>query len=206
MAREEGAGGKEVLKVSKKDDEKTWKLEDEQPKDRPRDDQRDRAREDSWDKDRDSDRDRDDRDRWERDRGEHDRDDYPPPPSKPLFSSENIYKLMALGLLIGIILLFIGGMLTAGAMYMKPKDEGGFDTQRVLYASGVLIDSIGLFLMAIFLVIPLLIVKDLNDKQRTLIIILAAAVIVGFVLLTIHIGSASAASIPEIDIPEIPGY
>ena len=112
---------------------------------------------------------------------------------------------MALGILIGIILLFIGGLLTAGAMYMKPKDEGGIDTQRILFASGVMIDSVGLFLMAIFLVMPLLIVKDLTDKQRTLLIILIAAVIIGFVLLTIHLGS-STASVPDIDIPDIPEF
>jgi hypothetical protein len=139
------------------------------------------------DEDKDEDRPRGREDKWERDREDR---YYGPPqqyPPQPMFTKENVPRLMALGLFIGIILLFIGSMLTAGAIMMEPDAKDPGETKRTLLGAGVLIDGIGLFIMSIFIVLPLLIVRDLDEKQRTLIIILTAAIIIGFALLTASI-------------------
>ncbi len=112
---------------------------------------------------------------------------YPQTPRKALFTTENIPSFMGLGLLIGIILLFVGTMITAGGMYVDVEslDSDDADLKRNLLASGVLIDGIGLFLAAIFIVLPLLLVKNIGDKQKTFMILLLGAIIIGFSLLAI---------------------
>ncbi len=111
---------------------------------------------------------------------------YPQPTRKQLFTTENTPSFMGLGLLIGIILLFIGTMFTAVGMFVEVESSDDEDLQRNLLASGVLIDGIGLFLAAIFIVLPLLLVKNIGDKQKTFMILLLGAIIIGFALLAVY--------------------
>jgi hypothetical protein len=135
-----------------------------------RDDDRQRERDNRWDRDRD-------------DRYYGSQPQYPPP--QPMFTPQNVPKLMALGLLLGIILLFIGSMLTAGGHYVKLEDEDDYDLQRNMLASGNLVAGIGLFIGALFFIIPLLMIRDIEEKHKTLLVLLLAAIIVGFALLQI---------------------
>ena len=113
---------------------------------------------------------------------------YGPPPT-PMFSADKLPKLLAIFLLIGIIILFIGALLTSSAGFIKiryddPDDtEADQDMKRTLTASGHLMGGIGLLLTGLFIVLPLMIIKDLSDKQRILLGILIMAVILGFSLL-----------------------
>jgi hypothetical protein len=107
----------------------------------------------------------------------------PPRPVQPMFTSEGLGRVLAIGLLIGIIILFIGAALTSGAQFIKPEDEDDQDLKRSLYASGTLVGSIGLLLMGIFIVLPMMVIKDLTDAQKTLLIIVSTGIIIGFGLL-----------------------
>lgn len=117
---------------------------------------------------------------------------YPPPyPPRPsFFSAENFNKLVSLALLIGIICLLIGTMCTVGARLTKidygddaDDREAAEDQQRNLYGASVLLDGIGLFIIALFLFLLLMSSRDLTEKQVIVLIILMAAVIIGFTLL-----------------------
>jgi hypothetical protein len=120
---------------------------------------------------------------------------YPPqyPPPQPMFSKENVTKLITLGLMIGIICLFIASLLAAGGKLTdmtydfdeQDKYQDAIDFQNTMYGSAVLMAGIGLFLISIFLMLPLLVIKDLDDKHKKLIIFLIGAVIIGFALLAI---------------------
>ncbi len=145
---------------------------------------------DDEDKDRDRDRIRD-RDRDYRDDRYHGPPSYPPqyPPPRPFFSADNINKFVGLGLLMGIILLFIGTMMNGSASLVKLEGlsgddyEDARDLQRNLYGGGIIIDGIGLFIISFFILLPLLLIRDLGDKQRYILILIAAAVIVGYTIL-----------------------
>jgi len=121
-----------------------------------------------------------------------DRDrDGPPPPGygpapTPMFSAEKLPKLLAIFILIGIIILFIGALLTSSAGFIKVEGddaEDDRDLKRNLTAGGHLMGGIGLLLTGLFIVLPLMIIKDLSDNQRILLGILLMAVILGFSLL-----------------------
>jgi uncharacterized membrane protein len=110
-----------------------------------------------------------------------------------MFSKENVTKLITLGLMIGIICLFIASLLAAGGKLTdmtydfdeQDKYQDAIDFQNTMYGSAVLMAGIGLFLISIFLMLPLLVIKDLDDKHKKLIIFLIGAVIIGFALLAI---------------------
>jgi hypothetical protein len=123
---------------------------------------------------------------------------YPPqyPPPQPLFSKDNVTKMMTLGLIIGIICLFIASMLVAGGKLTdvtydfddqddRDKYNDAIDFQNTMFGAAILMAGIGLFLISIFLMLPLLLIRDLDDKQKKFIIFLIGAVIIGFALLAI---------------------
>lgn len=108
------------------------------------------------------------------------------PPPEPFFRANNLQKILAIGLLLGIIVLLIGAMLTASADFIKidAKDpEDDLDLQRNLDASGHLLGGIGLFLTALFVLLPLLLIHDLSEKQQKLLMLLMMAIIIGFAFL-----------------------
>jgi hypothetical protein len=107
---------------------------------------------------------------------------YPPsyPPQAPLFSQQNVYKLLSLGILIGIILLFIGSLMNGAGTLVEPDSESNQDTKRNLHGWATIVDGIGLFIISIFILLPLLLIRDLENKQRTILIILIAAIIIGY--------------------------
>lgn len=114
----------------------------------------------------------------------------PPPPAKPMFTPEGMPKILAIGILIGIILLFVGSMIFVAASYMDPSEEedaedrdDAYDLQRNLYTSSRLVGAIGLFLTGIFTVLPLMLIKDLSTTQRIMLIGIIAAIIIGFTLI-----------------------
>ena len=116
----------------------------------------------------------------------------PPPPREPMMTAGRLHKFMAIGIIIGIIILFVGTLLIISANYMDPTDERdaddvekASDLQRNLATTGGLINGIGLFLMGMFLVLPLMIIQDLSNKQRMMLVIILAAVIIGFSFLTL---------------------
>jgi hypothetical protein len=116
--------------------------------------------------------------------------DYPPPPgygygpqADPFFSAKNLHKILAIGLLIGIICLFIGAMAAAGGKFIKVEKEDDADLQRNLSAVGHLMGGVGLFLVALFVLLPFLMIKDLSDKQKNMLILLFIAILIGFTIL-----------------------
>ncbi len=184
---------------SKLDEEKDKKVDDDgdEPKSERKSDSRDDG---SKDRDRDRDRNRDrDRDDEVRRRGSErssrrhdDYDDYNrgsrdyAPPQQPMFTADKIPKFIAIGILIGILLLFIGALLSSTAISVKVEgqdSEDEEDLQRNLRAGGHFMGSIGMFLIGLFVVLPLLLAKDLSDRQKQLMGILLLAVIIGFSLL-----------------------
>lgn len=112
---------------------------------------------------------------------------YPPqgyyPPPQPLFTSGSLQRLLAVGILICVIMLFVGSMLTAGGMYVKTEDSGARDLKRNLAASGVLLGAIGLFLLGLFATLAFMQIHDLSDQQKQGILILMAAIFIGFAML-----------------------
>jgi hypothetical protein len=100
----------------------------------------------------------------------------PPPPAQPMFTSANLSKMVAIGLLVGIILLFVAGLLAGGA-YFADQNFGD------VVGGAKILGSIGLFLAGIFIVLPLMTVRDLTEEQKLFIIIILAGIIVGFAFL-----------------------
>ena len=103
----------------------------------------------------------------------------PPKHSSSMTSSRDLHKFLSIGLLIGIIILFAGAILSG---------LGSFDwddsfINSTLWAVGKIVGGVGLFLTALFVIIPLMTVNDLTDYQRGFIIILMAAIIIGFGLI-----------------------
>jgi hypothetical protein len=167
---------KEVLSVPKKD-----KLEDRNDEERRRDEERDR------------DSARDDRGGAPPPPPSY-QQGYYPPPKPPLFTPEGLPKIVAIGILLGIILLFVGSMLYVSAYYMDPSEEDdaekrddAVDFQRTLLASSVLMNAIGLLLAGIFVILPLMLIKNLKTNQRLMLIALIAAIIIGFAFIQARI-------------------
>jgi hypothetical protein len=116
----------------------------------------------------------------------------PPPPREPMMTAERLHRFMAIGILIGILILFVGTLLIVSANFMDPYEEtdpddldNALDLQRNVGTSGGLINCIGLFLMGIFIVLPLMIIRELSDKQRAMLVIILASVILGFSFLSL---------------------
>ena len=110
---------------------------------------------------------------------------YGPPPT-PMFTAEKLPKLLAIFMLIGIIILFVGALLTSTAGFIKIEGddaEDDADLKRNLTSAGHLMGGIALFLMGLFVVIPLMVIKDLSDRQKLLIGIFLMAIILGFSLI-----------------------
>ena len=112
---------------------------------------------------------------------------YQPPPKPPMFTPEGFPRILAFGLLIGIILLFVGSMIFVSAAYMDPDEEDNadkrddaYDFQRNLYASSRLFGAIGLLLTGIFVILPLVLIKGLSTNQRFMLIVIISAIIIGF--------------------------
>jgi len=81
-------------------------------------------------------------------------------------------------------------MIFVAAAYMDPAEEEdaedrdkAVDLQRNLFTSSRLVGAIGLFLIGIFTVLPLMLIKDLTTTQRIMLIGVIAAIIIGFTLL-----------------------
>lgn len=113
------------------------------------------------------------------------------PPPEPFFRANNLQKILAFGLLFGIIILLVGAILSASSGFISVDPEDDLDDQKDdqdlignLAASGQLVGAIGLFIIALFVILPLLQINDLSDKQRKLLMLLMMAVIIGFAFLT----------------------
>ncbi|MCK5559524.1 MAG: hypothetical protein KAJ51_02980, partial [Thermoplasmata archaeon] len=107
-------------------------------------------------------------------------------------TANKLHRFMAIGILIGILILFVGTLLIVSANYMDPAEErdpddqdDARDLQRNIATSGGLINGIGLFLLGLFIVLPLMIIRDLSDKQRAMLVIILASVILGFSFLSL---------------------
>lgn len=103
----------------------------------------------------------------------------PPPPAEPMMTARNMHRILAIGVLIGVIILFVGTLLIVSSAYVTDD----WELQNNLHTSGRLIDGIGLFLTGLLLAIPLMVIRDLTVKQRALLVIILAAVIIGFTLI-----------------------
>jgi hypothetical protein len=105
---------------------------------------------------------------------------YPPPPpaqpAKPLFTSENLERMLGIAALIGVIMLFVGALLAGGANFADRY-------QSEVYGGGKLIAGIGLFIAGLFVILPIMTVRDLSKQQKYLLFILTAAIIIAFALL-----------------------
>ncbi|MCK5561182.1 MAG: hypothetical protein KAJ51_11330 [Thermoplasmata archaeon] len=112
------------------------------------------------------------------------------PPPEPFFRANNLQKILAIGLLLGIIILLVGAILSASSGFIKFDEKDLKDAQddkdlaRSLGAAGQLVGAIGLFIIALFVILPLLLIHDLSDKQRKMLILLMMAIIIGFAFLT----------------------
>ncbi len=117
--------------------------------------------------------------------------EYPPPPGyaqqgygpapEPFFRASNLQKILAMFLLLGVIVLLVGAILTAASDFTEVDDSDSEDLARNLDAAGHLVGAIGLFLIALLAVfLPMLLITDLSDKQKTLLMYIMVAVIIGF--------------------------
>ena len=103
----------------------------------------------------------------------------PPKHSSSMTSSRDLHKFLSIGLLIGIMILFAGAILSGIGSF----DWEDASISYTLWAVGKIVGGVGLFLTALFVIIPLMTVDDLSDYQRGFIIILMAAIIIGFGLI-----------------------
>jgi hypothetical protein len=109
------------------------------------------------------------------------------PPPEPFFRASNLQRILAIGLLLGVIILLLGAILSASSGLIKFDDKDPEDDQdlaRSLSASGQLVGAFGLFIIAIFVILPMMLIHDLSDKQRKMLILLMMAIIIGFAFLT----------------------
>jgi len=119
--------------------------------------------------------------------------EYPPPPGyaqqgygppQPFFRADNLQRILAMFLLLGVIVLLVGAILVSASDFVKIDDkdpEDDYDLQRNLDAAGHLVGAIGLFLIALLAVfLPMLLIPDLSDRQKTLLMYIMVAVIIGF--------------------------
>jgi hypothetical protein len=104
---------------------------------------------------------------------------YYPPPRKQMFSSKDLTKELSTGLLIGIIILFAGAILRACANTTIVE----YDYVKYLQIGSQIVGAAGLFIMGLFVVLPIMNVKDLSDTQKLPLFILLGAIIIGFALL-----------------------
>jgi len=115
-----------------------------------------------------------------------------PPQSPPETASEStseetpteaptigLPKMVGIGILICVIMLFLGTLLTAGALYIKDD----IDLQRNLLATTVLVGGIGLFILGLFASIAFLGKKNLSEHQLKLLVILLAITIFALAIL-----------------------
>ena len=67
-----------------------------------------------------------------------------------MFTADKVPKFIAIGVLIGIILLFVGALLSSTAITVEIKDDDDVDLVRNLLAGAHFMGSIGMFLIGIF--------------------------------------------------------
>ncbi len=106
-----------------------------------------------------------------------------------MFSSANFKKLMGMALVIGIIIMFVGGIFISSATYVKPEDSDAMDTRRVLKGTGLLISSIGLFVIGLLPSLGYYLADDLKEKQKSWTIRLICFALIAFAILQLSIFS-----------------
>jgi cytochrome bd-type quinol oxidase subunit 1 len=74
-------------------------------------------------------------------------------------------------------------MLATGAKYIEVEKEDDADFQRNLSASGHLMAGVGLFIVALFVLLPFLMIRDLSEKQKNMLVLLLIAILIGFTVL-----------------------
>lgn len=175
MAKDDEESSKDVLTAGKK--------EDDERKERDKEDRKERELDDR-------DRDRGPAQSYPSQQGYYP----PPPPRQPMFTPQGMPKIVAIGILIGLILLFVGSMISVGAGFMDPSEEDDAekqddqrDLQRNLVNTSRLVNAIGLFLAGLFVILPLMLIKDLSTNQRIMLVILLVAIIVGFTLTSLTV-------------------
>lgn len=109
-----------------------------------------------------------------------------PPQRRPssMFTSDNLSSFLGMALILGIILLFVGGILASSAGYIEVDSGDDRDLKRNLMATGSLLSAIGLFAVGIISAWAYFQSDRLTEKQRMFLVLLMLGVIIGFSVLT----------------------
>ncbi|MHA2431415.1 MAG: hypothetical protein ACXACC_10365 [Promethearchaeota archaeon] len=105
------------------------------------------------------------------------------PPSQPFFSSRNLPKIIGIGVIVCIIMLFVGTLLTAGAYYIDVEDADDIDFQRSILATTVLVGGIGLFVLGLITTAAFIQIHDLSERQRIVLGMILVGTIFAFAIL-----------------------
>jgi hypothetical protein len=111
---------------------------------------------------------------------------YPMPPGyppAPFFTAANLNKFISIGVLICVIMLFVGNMINASAYYMDLDDSDDYEAQRNRMGAAIAVGGIGLFILGLFAAIAFLQIRDLTDHQKLVLGIIVMGTIFALAIL-----------------------
>jgi hypothetical protein len=94
---------------------------------------------------------------------------YPMPPGyppAPFFTAVNLNKFIAIGVLICVIMLFVGAMINTSAHYMDRDDDDVYEKMDNRYGAAIAVASIGPLILGLFATIAYLQIRDLTEHQK----------------------------------------
>lgn len=114
-------------------------------------------------------------------------------PQQPLrrgsaFSANNLNKTLGMILVIGVILLFIGGILVSTAGFLDADDTDNRNTKQNLHAVATLLSSIGLVAIGGAASWAYYQSDRLTEKQELFLMLLVIGTMIGFAILHTSIG------------------
>ncbi len=106
---------------------------------------------------------------------------HPAPRSQP-FSSEQLSETLGMALVLGIILLFVGGILVSTAGFLDAEDPDNYNTKENINAVANLLSSIGLLAIGGVASWAFYQADDLTEKQKLFLMLLIVGAIIGFTI------------------------
>ncbi|MFP4000767.1 MAG: hypothetical protein ACLFSM_08865 [Thermoplasmata archaeon] len=115
---------------------------------------------------------------------------HPPQPShqpsshRPsAFSSERLNETLGMALVIGVILMFVGGILVSSAGFIEVENNDDWNLKRNLNAVATLLSSLGLLAIGGAAAWAYYQTSQLTEKQRLLLVLLVIGSILSFAII-----------------------